>query len=224
MQLKMTKLLLWLMLVLAAGAFPLRAEVSQSKLKKALKAYQQEQWDEALNAYQDALLDDPENPVLHFNIGDVLYKKEKYEEALQSFQKAIATKDVALQEKVYYNLGNTYYQLKKYKEAIDSYKKALDLVPEDEQAKYNLELVRAKLKEMAKKQPQQQQPQPQQKQIQPSEFAKQLKAEAERRIRQRRYKDAYDLMIQGMNSDPTVAAYRGFINRLKNVVDIEEAS
>ena len=208
--------------ILLALTLSLFADVSRSKVNKGIEAFQQEQWEEALNHFREALKADPENPLLHFNIGDAYYKMGKYEEALQAYQKAILTRDVTLQENAYYNLGNTYYQLQKYKEAVEAYKKALDLQPDDEAAKHNLELVRAKLKEMSQKQPQENPPP--QKKIEPSEFAKQLKAEAERRIGLHQYQDAYYLMLQGLNLDSTVAAYQGFINRLKDVVEIEESS
>ena len=198
------------------------ANINQDKLKKGLEAFQNEQWDESLNYFQDALLDDPENPQLHFNIGSVLYKKQQYEEALKSFEKAIITQDVKLQQNAYYNQGNTFYQLNQYQEAIQAYKKTLDLNPSDQEAKHNLELVRAKLKEMADKQPNQNQPQ--QEQTEPSEYAKQLKAQAEMLVAQQLYKEAHNLMMQGLKSDPTVAAFQTFINRIKNVVDIEETS
>lgn len=125
----------------------------RSKIKDGVKAFDKEQWDESLNKFQDALVDDPTNPLLHFNVGDVHYKKKNYDEAIKSFEKSLGTNDVSLQEKAYYNLGNSYYQNNKYQEAIDYYKKALQLNPDDIDAKYNLELVRAKIKEMAKKQP-----------------------------------------------------------------------
>jgi tetratricopeptide (TPR) repeat protein len=208
-----------IVLILLALTTLLLADVNQGKIKKGIEAYEKEQWDEALNSFQDALLDDPENPRLLFNVGSVQYQKQKYEEALQSFEKSLLTKDVRLQKSVYYNIGNTYYQLNKYQESIQAYKKALDLDPTDQDAKYNLELVRAKLKEMADKQQQQNQ---QQQQIEPSEYAKQLKAQADALVAQRFYKEAYKLMEQGLQSDPTVAAFQTFINRLKDVVDIEE--
>jgi Ca-activated chloride channel family protein len=141
----------------------------RSKIKDGVKAFQKEQWDESLNKFQDALVDDPTNPLLHFNVGDVNYKKKNYEEALKSFEKTLNTNDVSLQQQAYYNMGNSYYQMNKYQEAIDYYKEALELNPNDLDAKYNLELVRAKIKEMAKKQPmdnQQQQQQGDQKQQQ----------------------------------------------------------
>lgn len=140
------------------------AELSRKKITKGIKAYENDQFDESLQHFQDALLDDPENPVGHFNVGESLYKKKNYQEALKSYEKALSTQEIPLRQKTYYNMGNTFYQLNKYQEAIESYIKALELDPTDEDAKHNLELVRAKLKEMAQKQPQQNQPQQQQQQ------------------------------------------------------------
>ncbi|MEJ5167477.1 MAG: tetratricopeptide repeat protein, partial [Thermoanaerobaculia bacterium] len=59
----------------------------------------------------------------------------------------------------YYNIGNCYFQKEDFLNAIEFYKKALDLDPNDEDAKINLELARKKLKDQAKKQQQQQQQQ-----------------------------------------------------------------
>lgn len=222
----MKKIILTLMLFSLAALLPgtqiLLANVDQEKLQKGLEAYQNEQWDESLNHFQDALIDDPENPQLHFNISAVQYKKQRYEAALESIEKAMVTDDILLQQRAFFNQGNTYYQLEKYQEAVEAYKKALDIQPKDQEAKHNLELVRAKLKEMADKQEQQQDQQ--QQQMKPSEYAKQLKAQAEILVAQRLYKEALNLMMDGMKSDPTVQAFQNFINRIKNVVTIEEAA
>ena len=144
-------LCVFLGLVPAWGA----ADVDRTKVKKGVEAFQESRWDEALNHFQDALLDAPQDARLHFNVGDVLYKKQKYQEALQAFEKALNTSDPQLQQKAYYNMGNAYYFLNQYQEAINAYKKALELDSDDRDAKHNLELVRAKLKEMARKQHQQ---------------------------------------------------------------------
>lgn len=211
-------LLFGFLLSVVSTSFLIAAD--RSKIKDGVKAFEKEQWDESLNKFQDALVDDPTNSLLHFNVGDVHYKKKNYEEAIKSFEKALTTSDVTLQEKVYFNLGNSYYQNNKYKEAIDYYKKALDLNPDDLDAKYNLELVRAKIKEMSEKQPmdnQQNQP------LEPSEYAKKLKEQAEAYISQRLYEEAYNLMMEGLKVDQTVAAFQSFIERLKNIVDIENS-
>jgi len=130
----------------------------------------------------------------------------------------VGSENLDLSAKAFYNIGNCYFQQNKLKESIEAYKKALELKPDDYQAKYNLELARAKLKEMADKQ--QQQPNQQNKNIEPSEFAKKLKEQAEKLVDQRRYNDAYQLMMDGLKKDKTVAAFRNFIQRIKDVVDI----
>ena len=71
---------------------------------------------------------------------------------------------------------------------------------------------------------QQSQDQQQQQQVKPSEYAKQLKAQAEILVAQRLYKEAFNLMMDGLKSDPTVQAFQSFINRIKNVVNIEDAA
>jgi tetratricopeptide (TPR) repeat protein len=127
------------------------------------KYFTAEKYDEANNKYRDAEVSNPESPIVHFNIGDALYKKRKYEEALEAYQKAIQKSDeVQLQAQSYYNLGNTLYRLNKWPESLLAYQQALKLNPDDKDAKYNLEYVRAKIKENAQKQPQDQQQQQQQ--------------------------------------------------------------
>jgi tetratricopeptide (TPR) repeat protein len=129
----------------------------RSKVNGGNTQYQEEKYEEALNSYQDALLDDPKHNIATFNQGDALYKLEKYEKAIESYQKVIGSTDLLLDSKAHYNIGNALFKQDKLQESIQSYIRALDLNPDDQDAKYNLELARAKLKEMADKQ--QQQPQ-----------------------------------------------------------------
>ncbi len=142
---------------------------ARSRVKAGNKLFTEEKYDQALNKYQDALLSQPVNKRIQFNIGDTFYQKKKYEEALQEYQKVIGTDELRLEEQSYYNLGNTLYRLEKLPESILAYQQALKLDPNDVDAKYNLEYVRRKLKENANKQqqnPQQQQQQEQQQQDQ----------------------------------------------------------
>lgn len=131
------------------------------------RKYAEGKYDEANDSYRDAEIDNPGSPIVKFNIGDVLYQKKNYEEALKAYQDAIQkSDDLKLQAQGYYNIGNTLYRLNKWPESILAYQQALKLDPNDEDAKYNLEYVRAKLKENAEKQPQEQQNQQQQQQNQ----------------------------------------------------------
>ena len=164
----------WLGLLLLtglAGMFclpePAGAQSARARVKEGNKLFAEEKYDQALNRYQDALLAAPEDKRIQFNVANALYKKKKYEEALKTYQKVIGAEDLQLEEKAYYNMGNTLYRLGKLPESILAYQQALKLDPNDMDAKYNLEYVRRKLKENAKKQPQNpQQQQNQQKQNQ----------------------------------------------------------
>lgn len=140
----------------------LAAQNSSEKVSEANQLFQQQKYDEANKIYRDALIDNPDSPIISFNIGDVQYKKGNYEEAFNEYGKALASDDILTQSKAYYNMGNTLYKLGKLPESLLHYKKALELNPHDEDAKYNLEFVRAKLKENSQQNQQNQQNQNQQ--------------------------------------------------------------
>lgn len=123
----------------------------KSKVNKGNKLYNKQKFEEALSKYRDAETDEPENPVLHFNVGDALYKTEKYEEAIKEFEKATYSRDIELQAKSYYNTGNCLYRQDKLPESVQYYKKCLELNPDDEDAKFNYEFVQKKIKEMMDK-------------------------------------------------------------------------
>lgn len=194
------------------------ALAEREALERGLEAYKQQEWAEAESQFQEALKTDPGNAEIHYNLGAAQFKQENYESALESLKKALLTNDVTLQQHTWYNTGNVHAKMEKHKEAIDAYKKALELNPDDIDAKYNLELVRAKLKEQSDKQQQEQQQQ--QEQPKPSEYAKQLKAQAENLVSMELYPEAYDLMNKGLQRDNTVSAFQQFIDRIKTVVDI----
>ena len=136
-----------------------------------------------MTKYTEVLIDIPNSPYLHFNIGNAAYKKENYEEAAKSYARSASlAEDTTLESKSYYNLGNCKYRQGKlkentnlgetislYREALEYYKQALDKNPKDTNAKYNHELVERKIKELLDKQKQQQNQQNQEQQEQSEE-------------------------------------------------------
>jgi Ca-activated chloride channel family protein len=141
----------------------LHGQPGRETVTEGNQLFSEEKFDAAHNKYQDALLQDPASPLIQFNIGNVLYKKKNYEKVTEAYNRALDTDDPLLQSKVYYNIGNTLYRQNKLPESILAYEQALKLNPDDQDAKYNLEFVRNKLKENAQPQPQDQQQQQQQK-------------------------------------------------------------
>lgn len=118
------------------------------KVKQGNRLYEKENYDEAVKKYTDAQIDMPESPELFFNIADILYKQRKFAEAEKMFEKSVPKADTGLEAKIYYNIGDCRYRQGDLRGSLDYYKKALELDPKDEDAKYNIEFVEKKIKEM----------------------------------------------------------------------------
>ncbi|MEK6732181.1 MAG: tetratricopeptide repeat protein [Candidatus Omnitrophota bacterium] len=121
-----------------------------SKNKEGNKLYKEGKIDEALSKWRDAQIENPDSDKLYYNIGNGLHEQKKYEDAFKEYEKSLDSKDSELRSKAYYNIGNTHYRMGKLPEAIEDYKKCLDINPNDEDAKYNIEFIKKKLKEKPK--------------------------------------------------------------------------
>ncbi len=151
-------------------------------VRDANRLYADGKYEDAAAAYNAALVDKPDSAELHFNLGDTVYKQGKYDEAVTSFQKVETAGDPARGARVAYNTGNTKYRqgqaveqsepqkaLGLYAEALASYRRALGLAPDDQDVKFNHELVAKHIEELKKKLEEQKQQQEQQKQDQPQD-------------------------------------------------------
>ena len=116
-------------------------------VKKGSELYAQGKYDDALNAFVDGQIENPENPQLKYDIASSKYMMKNYEDALKGYLDVAATaRDARLEEKALFNAGNTLYRQGKLEEAIEYYKKALALNPEDKDAQQNIEFVREEIK------------------------------------------------------------------------------
>ena len=157
--------------ILALSAGPVAAESAYEKIRQGEEAYGEERYDEALKEFLDAQVENPEDPLLQYNIGEAHYRMNSFTEAEAAFQSAANSGDPVLEEKSFYNLGNCAYRQGKLEEAVAYYQKALELTPEDEDARFNLEFVREEIKRRineSKEREEQQQQQQQQNQSCPN--------------------------------------------------------
>lgn len=163
MKIRMPKSGILAVLAVLVAVLAVPPDLLASSLKRSRegeKLYQKGKYQEALSAFSDAQMEDPGSRILQYNISNTHYRMNNYDEALKSYQGAAASPDLAIREKAFYNLGNTAYRQGKLDEAIQWYQRALELDPNDEDAKFNLEFVRDELRrriEEAKKNQQQQQ-------------------------------------------------------------------
>jgi Ca-activated chloride channel homolog len=115
--------------------------------------------------YSEQLELSPTDARLHYNYGTAAYKNNLFEDAAQSFSEALKSNDLNLQELAYYNRGNALFQqgmeslqtdkqhtLELWQQAVDSFDGALQLDSTNDDANFNLTLVKKKLEELQKEQ------------------------------------------------------------------------
>jgi Ca-activated chloride channel family protein len=144
---------------------------ARERIAEGNRLFDQGKFDDAITKYGEALVDDPESPVLNFNMGAANYKAGKYEEAMASFSR-VRPEDKHPQRlaKAAYNAGNVQYRLgaameaerpqdalKLYAGALVEYRRALGTDPTDRDAKFNYEFVGKKIEDLKKKLEEQQQ-------------------------------------------------------------------
>ena len=139
-----------------------------------LDAYRQDKFGEAYQEFEKTLKEHPQTGAMdkiQFDAGAAAYKMKDFGKALNSFSQALLSPDTSLQGKSHYNLGNTLYQrgetqrkdderLKDWTNALEHYEQTLKLVPENKEARENLEYVKKKIEELKQKREQQPTPSP----------------------------------------------------------------
>ena len=131
---------------------PREASATQGDRAKAVRAYQDEDatvasnrgvalyreglFDEAIQAYREALRIDPANASANYNMGLALYRKGLFDEAIQAYREALRIKPESAN--TYTNLGLALYHKRLLDEAIQAYREALRIDPRDAPALLNL--------------------------------------------------------------------------------------
>ena len=127
------------------------------KKDKANKLYRKEAYPEALDMYQNLQIDYPYKADINYNEGNILYRLGRYNEAENAFKKALQSKDKNIVKNAHYNIGNSLFRQDKLEEAIKSYEETLIIDSTDQDAEYNIELIK---KILQKKQQQKQEQKP----------------------------------------------------------------
>lgn len=128
---------------------------------KTARAYQAGDIPTAHALYTDVVKAAPQDPLVNFNEGFLLYKQGDYAKAAASFERAAQSAVTGEQrQESYFNLGNAHAYQKEWQQSIDAYDKVLEQNAEHKRAKHNKEIVRKLLNQ----EKQQQQKDEQQKQ------------------------------------------------------------
>ncbi|MCA9415468.1 MAG: tetratricopeptide repeat protein [Candidatus Omnitrophica bacterium] len=179
---------MFLMLVVTASfaANPFKRDIAEP----GNQAFKEENYEKAASEYVKAQDLEPLSAELNFNLGSAYYRQDEYDRAMELFEKSTRADDISMAAKAYYNLGNARYKaskrdyeaavataggegaaggavqdyVKKLEQCIKDYEETLKRTPEDEDAKYNLEMIRREIKNLMRRQPPQDQQQQQEEQ------------------------------------------------------------
>jgi len=114
----------------------------KDEVEKGNRSYENKDSKKAIEHYKEAerhTPDDKKKGMLEFNKGDAHYQLGNYDIAIDKFKNSISSENPDIQKKALFNSGNSYLKQKKYKEAAESFIKALEIDPNYEKAKKNLE-------------------------------------------------------------------------------------
>ncbi|MBW2261651.1 MAG: tetratricopeptide repeat protein [Deltaproteobacteria bacterium] len=134
------------------------------KVKSGNKKFDKEKYGEALESYDKAALQLPDEAAVHFNRGDALFKmgagkspeedSGELDRAARAYADAISLageEQEDIKTSAFYNMGNVRFAQGRWEEAIAAYRQALKLQPGHTDAAYNLALALKKLEEEKKK-------------------------------------------------------------------------
>jgi tetratricopeptide (TPR) repeat protein len=96
--------------------------------------------DGALRAYQVSQVNDSDAPVPYFNAGVAYLQGGEYQRAEAALQQALRTADETILADVYFALGEAYFRQGAFQRAVAAYRQVLLQRPDDEDARYNLQL------------------------------------------------------------------------------------
>ncbi len=128
-----------LIALMLCSVLPVQAGVG-GQLRQANKLYANEQYGQALSAYEEALQKDPQNMKATFGAGAAAYQLKDYQQAQKDFESVSHTKGQLGQDALF-NLGNTYYRAGQQDPAIAAYRQAITQDPQDKEAIHNLQLI-----------------------------------------------------------------------------------
>lgn len=189
--------------------------------RKGNAAYEEGNYALADSLYRLALVEEPENSKLYFNLGNSLAKQGKVEEAIEAYLNSQEFADNKIDRALaQYNIGTLLAENENWKPATHHFKNALKLNPLDVEAKHNYELASLKAKDEENEQNQDQQNKDQDKEP-ASEYAKAMKKRAEQLVAEQRYQEAFNLMKNAAENDKTVQPnYNDFMERINTVSTI----
>ncbi len=113
-----------------------RERTAEESFQAAIEFEDQGDYQAAADCYREAIARDESDPVLYFNLGNVLYQLGDLPEAIDHFERA--TRLDSQYVEAWNNLGSLLYEAGRHREAVSVLRRALQLVPNYADAHFNL--------------------------------------------------------------------------------------
>lgn len=121
---------------------------ARQKAQQAEQAYAQGQYGAAAELYSDAVRAGADDAAALYGLGTAQHAAGDHARAVGTLGEALRRADEpAMKERILYNRGNALFRLNKIEEAAKAYEEALQLDPEDDDARHNLEVCRRLLEQ-----------------------------------------------------------------------------
>ncbi|HYC84927.1 MAG TPA: tetratricopeptide repeat protein [Chryseosolibacter sp.] len=220
------KLILALALIALLSNDPLKVTKINRAKTQAREAFNSGDYQTAIAKYR-YLVDSLQvtDDAVTLNLANAYYLSKDTANAFQTYERLSGSPDKKVNSRANQQLGVMSNKRGKPEDALRYFKQAIKSDPFNDDARYNYEMLKKKLDGQKQKDEDQKKDdknkQDQQNQ-EPSEFARKLKEQADKLVAQRQYNAAYELMIEGLKKDKTVGTYQDYINRIKEVADINK--
>ena len=195
------------------------AESVKEQVRKGNKKYAQGNFNDAINEYDQALVEKPDAMRPKFNKANSYYRLDDIAKAMDLYEEvATGAKDMKLVTKAKYNTGNCYFQrgskqrdsdlqkaLDDMKTSITFWRQVLDIEPENKKAAKNIEVARLIIKDILdqlNKQKQQQDPNQPQEQKQQQDQNQQQQQNQQEQNQMNQQQDPKQPQEQKQEQDP----------------------
>lgn len=212
----MRLMFLYILMNVMIGDITKIAKVNRAK-QLAEEAYKKGEFENAISSFR--LLTDSlgiTEDAIFLNLANSYFNQSDTTNAAQYYSKVLTSENLQLRSLAYQQMGVINKQKNELDKALSDFKSSLKSDPTNEDSRYNYELLKKMITE------QEQEKQNENEDIEPSEYAKQLKARADKLVKQNLFDQAMSLMQQGLQKDKTVGAYNSFISKLNDVVESNE--
>ncbi len=101
---------------------------AQKQIHKGLELKELERYEEAIDAFHEAIRIKPDLAEAHYELGGVYFKQRSFNEAIKCYQQAIRLKPD--NPEAYFNMGLAYINLQQWNDVIESFTQAAHLKPD----------------------------------------------------------------------------------------------